>query len=207
MSRRRGSSGRWLQEHAADPYVREAQATGWRSRAVYKLIEIDERDRLFRPGLQVVDLGAAPGGWSQYARSKVGAGKVLALDILPMNPVEGVVFVEGDFTEQAVLAQLQAQLPAGRADLVLSDMAPNMSGIRAADQARGMYLAELALALAQEVLGADGALLVKVFQGEGFDAYLRQLRAGFERVVVRKPAASRDRSREQYLLARGLRTA
>ncbi len=205
MAKRSKSSSRWLGEHFADEYVKRAQAEGWRSRAVFKLEEIDAKDRLFRPGMTVVDLGAAPGGWSQYAAKKLhGKGRVIALDILDMEPLEGVEFLQGDFTEDEPLKRLLAA--AGKnmsTDLVMSDMAPNMSGMDAIDQPKGMYLAELALDLAEKVLKPEGAFLVKVFQGEGFDAFLADLRKRFSRVAVRKPKASRARSREVYLLATG----
>ena len=207
MAKRSKSSSRWLGEHFADEYARRAQAEGWRSRAVFKLEEIDAKDRLIRPGMTIVDLGAAPGGWSQYvARRLGGRGRVIALDILDMEPLDGVEFLQGDFTEEAPLERLlEAAGKNMSIDLVLSDMAPNMSGMDAIDQPKGMYLAELALDLAVQVLKPGGALLVKVFQGEGFDAFLAALRARFSRVVVRKPKASRARSREVYLLATGRR--
>jgi 23S rRNA (uridine2552-2'-O)-methyltransferase len=200
------SSRRWLAEHFDDPYVKRAQREGYRSRAVYKLLEIDDKDRLLSPGAVVVDLGAAPGGWSQIAASRVGAkGRVLASDILEIEPLPGVETVIGDFREAAVLQALLARLGEARADLVLSDMAPNMSGVEAVDQPRSMHLAELALELAGQVLRPGGDFLVKTFQGEGWDAYLKALRAGFGRVQVRKPKASRPRSREVYLVARNYR--
>src|SRR5690606_29813560 len=206
MAKRSKSSSRWLGEHFADEYVKRAQAEGLRSRAVFKLEEIDAKDRLLRPGMTVVDLGAAPGGWSQYAAHKLGArGRIVALDILEMEPLDGVEFLQGDFTEDEPLERLLATLGAERADLVMSDMAPNMSGMDAVDQPRAMYLAELALDLAVKILKPGGAFLVKVFQGEGFDEFLAQLRARFDRVNVRKPRASRSRSREVYLLALGRR--
>lgn len=200
------SSARWLREHFTDEYVKRAQREGYRSRAVYKLLEIDEKDRLLRPGLTVVDLGAAPGGWSQLAARLVGErGAVIALDILPMEPLSDVTFVEGDFREAVVLERLLAALNGRSVDLVISDMAPNTSGIKAVDQPRGMYLAELALDFAQRVLRPGGDFLTKAFQGDGFDAFLRELRAAFATVAVRKPRASRARSAEQYLLARNYR--
>lgn len=206
MAKRSKSSSRWLGEHFSDAFVKRAQAEGWRSRAVFKLEEIDEKDRLIRPGMTLVDLGAAPGGWSQYAARKLkGRGRVIALDILPMEPLEGVEFLQGDFTEDEPLERLLSVIGDEQADLVMSDMAPNMSGMDAIDQPKGMYLAELALDLAEKVLKPGGGFLVKVFQGEGFDDYLRRLRARFTRVVSRKPRASRARSREVYLLADGLR--
>jgi len=197
------SSGRWLKEHFDDPFVKRAQQEGYRSRAVYKLLEIDQKDRLLRPGMTVVDLGAAPGGWAQVAADKVGPqGRVVALDILPMDPIPGVDVVEGDFREDAVLDELLRQLADRPVDLVMSDMAPNISGEKSIDQPRAMYLAELTLDLAREVLAPGGAMVVKVFQGEGFDQFLKELRAAFGKVSVRKPKASRPRSREVYLVAR-----
>jgi 23S rRNA (uridine2552-2'-O)-methyltransferase len=200
------SSARWLREHFADEYVRRAQAEGYRSRAVYKLLEIHEKDRLLGPGGTVVDLGAAPGGWSQLAVRLVGRkGCVIALDLLPMEPLAGVEFIQGDFRETAVLEQLLTALAGRPVDLVLSDLAPNTSGIKAVDQPRGLYLAELALDFAGRCLRPGGDFLVKAFQGEGFDAFLQTLRAAFVTVVPRKPRASRARSAEQYLLARNYR--
>ncbi|MFO1420176.1 MAG: 23S rRNA (uridine(2552)-2'-O)-methyltransferase RlmE [Candidatus Competibacteraceae bacterium] len=200
------SSARWLREHFTDEYVKRAQQEGYRSRAVYKLLEIDEKDRLLRPGMTVVDLGAAPGGWSQLAARLVGGqGAVVALDLLPMEPMPGVEFVEGDFREVAVLERLLDVLGGRPVDLVLSDMAPNASGIKAVDQPRGMYLAELALDFSRRCLRPGGDFLVKVFQGEGFDAFLKDLRAAFVSIASRKPRASRARSAEQYLLARNYR--
>lgn len=199
------SSKRWLREHFNDVHVKRAQKEGYRSRAVFKLIEIDERDRLLRPGATVLDLGAAPGGFSQYAATKVGTqGRVVATDILTMDPLDGVIFIQGDFLEDAVLQAIQAAMGEAAADLVLSDMAPNISGVDAVDQPRAMYLAELALDTALHVLKPDGDFLVKLFQGEGFDAYVRTLRSHFTAVKIRKPQASRARSREVYALARGL---
>ncbi len=193
-----------MQEHRSDAYVQAAQQAGYRSRAAYKLMALDDKDRLLRPGAVVVDLGAAPGGWSQVAAERIGdAGLVVAVDRLPMDPIAGVRFVQGDFTEQATLDALLAALGGRPVDVVLSDMAPNMSGVRSVDQARAMYLVELALDLACTVLAPGGALVVKAFQGEGFDAYLRTLRARFQRVASRKPPASRARSRELYLVAKG----
>lgn len=200
------SSARWLREHFTDEYVKRAQQDGYRSRAVYKLLEIHEKDRLLRPGLTVVDLGAAPGGWSQLSARLVGGqGRVMALDILPMEPLPGVEFIEGDFREAAVLDQLLAALDGRTVDVVLSDMAPNASGVKAVDQPSIMYLAELALDFARQRLRPGGDFLVKVFQGEGFDAYFKALRTAFATVAPRKPRASRARSAEQYLLARNYR--
>ncbi|HEY9033367.1 MAG TPA: 23S rRNA (uridine(2552)-2'-O)-methyltransferase RlmE [Pseudomonadales bacterium] len=200
------SSQRWLDEHFDDYYVKEAQKRGYRSRACFKLQEIQDKDRLIRPGMTVVDLGAAPGGWSQVAAGIVGdRGRVIASDILPMDALAGVDFVQGDFTDDAVLEQLLALLGPAKADLVISDMAPNMSGMRDVDQPKAMYLVELALDMARQVLKPDGVFLAKVFQGEGFDALYRELNDSFRQVVSRKPAASRPRSREVYLLARGFK--
>ena len=200
------SSARWRREQFTDEYVKRAQAEGYRSRAAYKLLEIDEKDHLLRPGLTVVDLGAAPGGWSQLAARLVnGQGAVIALDILPMEPLPGVTFIEGDFREAAVLEQLLVVLNGRFVDLVISDMAPNTSGIKAVDQPRGMYLAELALDFARRALRPGGDFLTKAFQGEGFDVFLRELRGAFATVAIRKPRASRARSAEQYLLARNYR--
>lgn len=200
------SSARWLREHFTDEYVKRAQEEGYRSRAVYKLLEIQEKDRLLRPGLTVVDLGAAPGGWSQLAARLVGGqGAVIALDVLPMEPLPGVECIQGDFREAAVLERLLDVLNGRPVDLVISDMAPNTSGIKAVDQPRGMYLAELALDFARQCLRPDGDLLVKVFQGEGFDPFLKSLRGAFASVAPRKPKASRARSAERYLLARNYR--
>lgn len=200
------SSQRWLKEHFSDPYVKEAQKKGYRSRAVFKLLEIQERDRLLKPGMTILDLGAAPGGWSQIAREIIGAkGRIIALDILPMDPLPGVEFIQGDFTEQQVFEQLLAYLNNVPVDLVISDMAPNMSGMSVIDQPRVMYLGELALDLAKKVLKPGGSFLVKAFQGEGFDTYIKDLRYNFEKVLTRKPKASRSRSSEVYLLARGFK--
>lgn len=203
MSRSKSSS-RWLQEHFNDPYVKKAQEEGYRSRAVYKLLEIQQKDRLFRPGMTVVDLGAAPGSWSQIAADLVGdKGMVLASDILPMDPLPGVRFIEGDFREEAVFAAILDALGDRKVDLVISDMAPNMSGERSVDQPRAMYLAELALDLARRVLRPGGDFLVKTFQGEGIDAFRTEIRGSFRQLLVRKPEASRARSSEVYLLGRG----
>jgi 23S rRNA (uridine2552-2'-O)-methyltransferase len=201
-TRRSKSSGRWLREHFSDPFVQRAQAEGWRSRAVFKLEEIDGREHLMRPGIRCVDLGAAPGAWSQYARRKVGAsGTVLASDILPMEALEGVEFIQGDFREEAVLGQILARLPDRQADLVLSDMAPNLSGIDVIDQPRSMLLSELALDLATQVLKPGGRALIKTFQGAGFQELVQAARRQFVKVKLVKPAASRSRSPEVYLLA------
>jgi 23S rRNA (uridine2552-2'-O)-methyltransferase len=197
------SSGRWLKEHFDDEYVKRAQQLGYRSRATFKLLEINEKDRLLKKGMVVVDLGAAPGGWSQIAADIVGdKGQVVALDILPMDPLPGVTVLEGDFHEEAVLQQLLAAIGGRPVDLVMSDMAPNISGMRSVDQPRAMYLAELTLDLAKTVLKPGGEMLVKVFQGEGFDEFIKECRGCFRKVIIRKPAASRPRSREVYVLAR-----
>ena len=202
------SSNRWLQEHVSDPYVKRAQKDSYRSRSSYKLIELNERDRLIRPGMLVMDLGAAPGGWSQVASRLVGdKGRVLATDILPMDPLEGVDFIQGDFREESVLEQILDRLDGERPDVVLSDMAPNISGVDAADQASSIYLLELALDMVRRVLKPGGAFVAKLFQGAGSDAYLKELRAAFGKVSIRKPAASRPRSREVYLVARDFRGA
>ena len=200
------SSSRWLKEHFSDPYVKRAQAEGWRSRAVFKLEELIERDRLLKPGMVIVDLGAAPGGWSQVARERLGEkGRVIALDILPMQGIGGVEFIHGDFREDSVLQQLKQTLDGALVDLVLSDMAPNLSGMTAVDQPRSMHLVELAEEFSAAHLRPGGAFLTKVFQGEGFDDLVRRLRAGYERVSIRKPKASRARSPEVYALAVGKR--
>lgn len=200
------SSHRWLKEHFSDPYVKKAQAEGMRSRAAYKLEELVERDRLLKPGMVVVDLGAAPGGWSQWVRQALGdTGRVVALDILEMPTLAGVEFIHGDFREDEVLARLEALLNGQAVDLVLSDMAPNMSGVDAVDLPRAMHLAELAMDFADRHLRPGGAFLIKLFQGVGFDEYVRALRARYDRVVIRKPAASRRRSPEVYALAQGKR--
>jgi len=196
----------WLQKHLHDPYVKQAQIDGFRSRAVYKLSEIDERDRLFYGGQTVIDLGAAPGGWTQYAVKKVGpSGTVIAVDILPIDPIAGATIIEGDFTEQETLDKVLLNLPNEKVNLVISDMAPNISGVKSVDQSRAMYLAELALDLACKVLDIKGVFLVKVFMGEGFDDFIQMLRQRFVNVTVRKPSASRSKSRENYLVAKNLR--
>jgi 23S rRNA (uridine2552-2'-O)-methyltransferase len=203
MSRRSRSSNRWLQEHFADPFVQRAQRAGLRSRAVFKLEEIDRREKLLRAGAVCLDLGAAPGAWSQYAASRVGRrGHVVATDILPMPELAGVEFLQGDLRQPQVFERVQARLPEGRVDVVLSDMAPNLSGIDVTDQARSLELAELALEMAARVLKPGGDALIKVFQGDGFPELVRSARARFTSVKVLKPAASRSRSPETYLLAR-----
>lgn len=207
MARSKTSQG-WLKEHFNDPYVKMAQKDGYRSRASYKLLEIQEKDRILRPGNTVIDLGAAPGGWSQVTSRVLGdKGRLIASDILEMDSIPDVTFIQGDFTEESVLAQILEAVGNHPVDLVISDMAPNMSGVKMADQARAMYLCELALDLAGQVLRPGGDFLIKIFQGEGFDVYHKQVRTMFEKVQMRKPLSSRDRSREQYLLARGFRGA
>jgi 23S rRNA (uridine2552-2'-O)-methyltransferase len=197
-------SKQWMREHINDPFVQLAQKEGYRSRAAYKLLEIDAKDRLLKPGTVVVDLGATPGGWSQVAAARVGrGGKVIALDLLPLDPLAGVDFILGDFREHAVLKRLEGLLHGEPAGLVISDMAPNISGVASADQARAMHLAELAMEFALEHLKPDGRFLVKVFQGAGFEDFLKLMRSRFSRVVSRKPKASRDRSSELYLLGSG----
>jgi 23S rRNA (uridine2552-2'-O)-methyltransferase len=206
MPRRSKSSARWLAEHASDLYVQRAREEGWRSRAVFKLEEIQRSDHILKPGMTVVDLGAAPGGWSQYAaRVLSGRGRVLAVDILPMTSLAGVEVLQGDFSEQATLERLLAMLDGGPADLVLSDMAPNTMGIAEVDHARSMHLVELATDFAAKALRPGGDLLLKVFQGREFQALVARLRAEFKTVKLRKPKASRGRSPEVYVLARGYR--
>lgn len=200
------SSKRWLKEHFDDQYVQKAQKQGWRSRAVFKLEEIQQKDKLVRPGMTVVDLGAAPGGWSQYAVQKVGDnGQVIACDILPMDPLPGVDFLQGDFREDAVLDALLSRIGGKNVDIVLSDMAPNMSGNDAVDQAGAMYLVELALDMCRHVLKPNGSFAVKVFQGEGFDQFFKEVKEAFSVVKTRKPDSSRARSREVYLVATGFK--
>lgn len=200
------SSKRWLDEHVNDPYVKRAQQDGFRSRASYKLIELINKDNLLKPGMLVLDLGSAPGGWSQVVAPLVGdRGRVIASDILPMDSIADVEFIQGDFTEQSVFDQIMQTLNGSQADLVISDMAPNISGVDAADQAASMYLVELALDMAQQVLKPGGNFVAKVFHGEGYDDYVRAVRSHFDKVVVRKPEASRARSREVYLVGKGFR--
>ncbi|WP_415893244.1 23S rRNA (uridine(2552)-2'-O)-methyltransferase RlmE [Neptuniibacter sp. PT8_73] len=200
------SSERWLKEHFDDHWVKKSKELGYRSRASFKLIELDEKDKLLKQGMTVVDLGAAPGGWSQVAAERVGDhGRVVASDILPMDSMAGVEFVQGDFTEEEVLNKILNALGDEPADLVISDMAPNMSGMSAVDQPAAMYLVELALDMAREVLKPGGTFVAKVFQGEGFDQYLKDMRTSFDKVVTRKPDSSRARSREVYLLGKGFK--
>ena len=203
MAARKGDR-RWMQRHLKDPYVQQAQREGYRSRAAYKLIELDQRDRFLRPGQCVVDLGAAPGGWSQVVAKRNGPkGRVFAIDLLEMEPIAGVEVMRGDFREAEDLARLSASIGAAGVDLVLSDMAPNLSGMPAVDQPRMMYLVELAIEFAAQLAKPGSALVVKAFQGEGFDPMLKDLRQGYKQVQIRKPAASRSASREVYLVAKG----
>lgn len=202
--KRAKTSKAWMREHVNDFFVKQAKKEGYRSRAAYKLLEITEKDQILKPGLTVVDLGAAPGSWSQVASHKIGrGGKVIAVDILEMAPLPGVEFIQSDFREECAIAELKKHLGDDRLDLVISDMSPNMSGIVISDQARSMYLAELALAFSMEQLNYGGNFLVKVFQGRDFDQFLFDMRAGFKNVIIRKPKASRDRSNELYLLGLG----
>jgi 23S rRNA (uridine2552-2'-O)-methyltransferase len=216
MAKSKSSKG-WLKEHFDDEYVRRSQQDGYRSRAIYKLIEIDEKDHLIKPGMTVVDLGAAPGGWSEYCVKKLGKnGLIVALDILPMEPIDGVIIIEGDFREDVVFNELMSVMASAgvepgrdggqaneKVDLVISDMAPNISGMGSIDLPRAYYLCDLALDLARQVLKPGGGLLVKLFQGEGFEAYNKELKSSFSKVIMRKPKASRARSREIYALATG----
>lgn len=200
------SNKHWLIRQQKDPYVKQAQQSHYRSRAVYKLIEIDEKDHLFKQGQTIIDLGAAPGSWSQYVSKKIGKkGRLIAIDILPMDPIANTLFIKGDFTEQPVVEQCLQAMNHGKADLVISDMAPNLSGIGATDQARSLNLAELSFDLAKSVLKQGGHMLVKLFEGEGTGVYRRELKEHFGKVIVRKPKASRDDSREFYILARTFR--
>jgi len=206
MTKKRPSSKAWLKEHRDDPYVQQAQREGYRSRACYKLLELQEKDKLLRPGMTVLDLGSAPGGWSQVAIAEVGDhGRVIASDILPMDGLAGVEFVCGDFTEDDVFTRIVAALDGAPVDLVISDMAPNMSGMQAVDQPRSIHLVELALDMAQQVLAPNGAFIAKIFQGEGFEQVFQVARSSFLKVLTRKPSASRPRSREVYMVAKGFR--
>ena len=201
--KRTKTSKQWMMEHVNDVYVQRAKAEGYRSRAAYKLIEVAARDKLLKPGMVVVDLGAAPGGWSQVAAAKMGAGgRVIAVDLLPMDSLRNVTFLQGDFRDETVAQALERELAGRPIDLVLSDMSPNISGIALSDQARAMHLAELALEFAVKHLKPGGSLLVKVFQGSGFQEFLREMRSCFMRVITRKPEASRGRSNELYLLGK-----
>ncbi|ATP46868.1 23S rRNA (uridine(2552)-2'-O)-methyltransferase RlmE [Pseudomonas kermanshahensis] len=206
MVQRSKSSANWLREHFNDPFVKQAQKDGYRSRASYKLLEIQEKDRLIRPGMSVIDLGAAPGGWSQVTSRLIGGqGRLIASDILEMDSIPDVTFIQGDFTQDAVLQQILDAVGDSHVDLVISDMAPNMSGTPEVDMPRAMFLCELALDLATRVLKPGGDFLIKIFQGEGFDMYLKDVRTKFDKVQMRKPSSSRDRSREQYLLGKGFK--
>jgi 23S rRNA (uridine2552-2'-O)-methyltransferase len=198
------SSNEWLRRHVNDPFVKQAQLDGYRSRSAYKLIELNEKDRLIKPGMRILDLGSAPGGWSQVAGKLVGKkGRVLATDILPMDPVTNVDFIQGDFTEDKVVEELLAWLGGGRFDLIISDIAPNLSGIDSADQAGSMYFLELALDAVRKTLKPGATFAAKMFQGSGSDDYVKELRKSFEKVLIRKPAASRAQSREVYIVAKG----
>ncbi|MEM9243058.1 MAG: 23S rRNA (uridine(2552)-2'-O)-methyltransferase RlmE [Pseudomonadota bacterium] len=204
MAQRSKSSKKWLKEHFTDVFVQQAQKDGFRSRAAYKFLELQEKDQLVKPGMRVADLGAAPGGWSQLVcRYLKGQGQVFALDILPIDPLDGVTIIQGDFREQAVLDQLLSLLDGRQLDLILSDMAPNLSGSKTIDQPRVMYLCELALDFARQALKPQGNLVVKSFHGEGFESYIKTLRQHFSKVIIRKPKASRQRSAECYVLAKG----
>ncbi len=206
MAKKSNSSREWLKEHFTDPYVKAAHKAGYRSRAVFKLKEIQERDRLFKPGMTVIDLGAAPGGWSQMVVDWVKPkGRVIAIDLLDIAPIPGVEFLQGDFAEEAGVNWLMSKIGSEKVDWVLSDMAPNMSGYESVDVPRALYLVELAVDFALPILKSQGGILVKVFQGDGFDALLKFIKSKFKTVVIRKPDASRGRSREIYLLARGLK--
>jgi len=196
-----------MARHVSDPFVKKAQLDGYRSRSAYKLIELNEKDRLIRPGMRIMDLGSAPGGWSQVAGKLVGAkGRVLATDILPMEPIKNVDFIQGDFTEQAVVAQLLDWLGGGKFDLIISDIAPNITGIDSADQASSMYFLELALDTVRQTLKPGATFAAKMFQGAGSDQYVKELRKHFEKVLIRKPEASRKESREVYIVAKGFKS-
>lgn len=200
------SSGRWLKEHFDDKYANEARRKGYRSRAIFKIEEIQNKDKLLKPGMTVVDLGAAPGGWSQYAAKVLGdEGQVIACDLLPMDPISGVSFLQGDFREEAVLNALLERIQPDMVDVVMSDMAPNMAGNLSVDQPRAMYLVELALDMCHQTLAPGGSFVVKVFQGEGFDEYVKQVRDAFKAVKIRKPDSSRARSREVFIVANGFK--
>ncbi|MFM8480838.1 MAG: 23S rRNA (uridine(2552)-2'-O)-methyltransferase RlmE [Gammaproteobacteria bacterium] len=200
------SSSQWLRRHVTDPFVKQAQKDGYRSRSAYKLIELDQKDKLFRSGMRVMDLGSAPGGWSQVAGRLVGAkGRVLATDILPMDPLTNVDFIQGDFTDDAIVQQIHDWLQGAKFDLIVSDIAPNITGIDSADQASSMYFLELALDTVRKTLKPGAAFVAKMFQGEGSDAYLKELRRSFDKVSIRKPAASRPESREVYIVAKGFK--
>ncbi|HSG04152.1 MAG TPA: 23S rRNA (uridine(2552)-2'-O)-methyltransferase RlmE [Marinobacterium sp.] len=201
------SSARWLKEHVNDRFVKQAQKDGYRSRASYKLLELNDKDKLIKPGMLVIDLGSAPGGWSQIAGELVGEqGKLIASDILPMDPLPDVEFIQGDFTEESVFNQIMSAINGRPVDVVISDMAPNLSGISSADQASSIYLIELALDMARQVLKPSGSFVAKAFQGEGYDAFVSQVREQFDTVVIRKPDSSRARSREVYVVGKGFRS-
>jgi 23S rRNA (uridine2552-2'-O)-methyltransferase len=201
------SSSEWLRRHVNDPFVKKAQIDGYRSRSAYKLIELNDKDRLLKPGMRIMDLGSAPGGWSQVAGNLVGRkGRVLATDILPMDPIGNVDFIQGDFTDEAVVGRLLAWLDGGKFDLIISDIAPNLSGIDSADQAGSMHFLELALDTVRKTLKPGANFAAKMFQGSGSDDYVKDLRKSFEKVVIRKPAASRAQSREVYIVAKGFRS-
>jgi len=200
------SSSTWLQRHLSDPFVKKAQLEGYRSRSAYKLTELNEKDRLIKPGMRIMDLGSAPGGWSQVAGKLVGKkGRVLATDILPMDPIPNVDFIQGDFTDEAIVAQLLEWLGGGKFDLIISDIAPNITGIDSADQASSMYFLELALDTVRQTLKHGATFVAKMFQGSGSDQYVKELRSSFEKVIIRKPAASRAESREVYIVAKGFK--
>ena len=200
------SSSTWLQRHVSDPFVKKAQLEGYRSRSAYKLVELNEKDRLIRPGMRIMDLGSAPGSWSQVAGKLVGAkGRVLATDILHMDPIKNVDFIQGDFTDEAVVAQLLEWLGGGKFDLIVSDIAPNITGIDSADQASSMYFLELALDTVRQTLKPGATFVAKMFQGSGSDQYVKELRSSFDKVLIRKPAASRAESREVYIVAKGFK--
>lgn len=200
------SSGRWLQRHLNDPYVKQAQREGYRSRSAYKLIELDQKDRLIRPGMRVMDLGSTPGGWSQVLSRRLGdRGKVLATDILPMEPVAKVDFIQGDFTDEAIVGQIHDWLGGAKFDLIVSDIAPNITGIASADQASSIYFLELALDTVRETLKPGATFVAKMFQGAGSDEWIKDLRKSFQKVSIRKPAASRPESREVYVVAKGFK--
>ena len=202
------SSSTWLQRHVSDPFVKKAQLEGYRSRSAYKLVELNEKDRLIRPGMRIMDLGSAPGGWSQVAGKLVGAkGRVLATDILHMEPIKNVDFIQGDFTDEAVVAELLEWLGGGKFDLIVSDIAPNITGIDSADQASSMYFLELALDTVRQTLKPGATFVAKMFQGSGSDEYVKELRGSFEKVLIRKPEASRKESREVYIVAKGFKAA
>ena len=202
------SSSRWLQRHVNDPYVKQAQREGYRSRSAYKLVELDQKDRLIRPGMRVMDLGSAPGGWSQVLSRRLGErGKVLATDILPMEPVDNVDFIQGDFTDEAIVGQIHDWLGGAKFDLIVSDIAPNITGIDSADQASSIYFLELALDTVRETLKPGATFVAKMFQGAGSDQWLKDLRGSFQKVSIRKPGASRPESREVYVVAKGFKGA